>query len=124
MVMYAKASAGEPMEIEEFQQIRYGMALWMLQENAGLSYKEARVFLAEERFESVEYLAKALNMTKQGIYNLSSSAKAKMGAIEDFDAVFKGYYPLIVNVNPRGKKGLLFSEAKMCVMTQKGIGLF
>jgi hypothetical protein len=27
-----------------------------------------------------------------------------MEKIEDFDAVFKGYYPLIVNVNPKGKK--------------------
>jgi hypothetical protein len=104
MVKYAKAKQGEPMEYEEYQQVRYGMALWMLQENAGLSYKEARVFLAEERYESTEHLAKALNMTKQGIYNLASSAREKMEKIEDIDAVFKGYFPLIVDVNPKGKE--------------------
>ncbi|MCL2317998.1 MAG: hypothetical protein FWC44_02955 [Methanomassiliicoccaceae archaeon] len=91
------------MEIFEYQQVRYGMALWMLQENAGLSFKEARVFLADERGESVDHLAKELKVTKQAIYNLSSAAKAKIEKIEDLDAVFKGYYPLVVNIYIKGK---------------------
>ncbi|MDR0309588.1 MAG: hypothetical protein LBH88_02375 [Candidatus Methanoplasma sp.] len=101
MVMYAKAKFGEPMEIEEYIQVRYGMALWMLQENAGLSYNEARAYLAYERGESTEDVAKALRITKQAVYNLSSSARAKIEEAGELDEVFKGYFPLVINVNPK-----------------------
>ena len=103
MVIHAKAAVGEPLDFPEYQQIRYGMALWMLQENAGLSYKEARVFLAPERGETVEHLAKTFKMTKQAIYNLSSSARAKIEKIDDLAAVFNGYYPLVVDYNIKKK---------------------
>jgi len=103
MVMQAKAAVGEPIDIFEYRQIRYGMALWMLQENAGFSFKEARVFLADERGESVDRLAKELKITKQAVYNLASSARAKIEKIEDLDSVFKGYYPLVVDININGK---------------------
>ena len=103
MVMYAKAKFNEPMEFEEFQQVRYGMAIWMLQENAGLTYKEARVFMANTRHESTEDLAKALNVTKQAVYNLASSARAKVDQIEDLDAVLKGYYPMVVDYGIKRK---------------------
>jgi len=109
MVMYAKAKFGEPMDFEEYQQVMYGMCLWMLQENAGLTFKEARVYMADDRVESTEDLAKALHVTKQGIYNLASAAKAKMDKFEDFEPIFKGYYPLVVDYNPRRKNnGPLF----------------
>jgi len=103
MVMYAKAKLSEPMEFEEFQQVRYGMAIWMLQENAGLTFKEARVFMAGSRHESTDDLAKALGMTKQAVYNLASSARAKIDKIEDLDAVFKGYFPLVVDYGIKRK---------------------
>jgi len=103
MVMHAKAKLNEPMDFEEFQQVRYGMALWMLQENAGLTFKEARVFMAGYRHESTEDLAKALNVTKQAVYNLASSARAKIDEIEDLDAVLKGYFPLVVDYGIKRK---------------------
>jgi len=109
MVMYAKAKYGEPMDFEEYQQVRYGMSMWMLQEKAGLTFKEARVYMADDRLESTDDLAKALNVTKQAIYNLGSSAKAKMDKIEDYDAVFMGYFPLMVDYGLKRKsKGPLF----------------
>lgn len=103
MVMYARAKLGEPMDLKEYQQVRYGMSLWMLQENAGLTFKEARVFMANDRLESTEDLAKALGVTKQGIYNLASSARAKMEKYEDYNEVFKGYLPLVADYNIRRK---------------------
>ncbi|MCL2295593.1 MAG: hypothetical protein FWC29_00720 [Methanomassiliicoccaceae archaeon] len=108
MVICAKAQFGEPMGFDEFQQVRYGMAIWLLQENAGLTFKEARVFMAGTRQESAEDLSKALNVTKQAVYNLASSAKAKMGEIEDLDSVFKGYFPMIVDygIKRKGSKPL------------------
>jgi len=104
MVLYAQAKFGEPMDFREFQQVMYGMALWMLQENAGLSFKEARAYMAGDRNESTEDLAKALGVTKQGVYNLASSARAKMEKFEDLDKVFMGYFPLIVDYSPKRKE--------------------
>ncbi|MDR3282447.1 MAG: hypothetical protein LBS92_02410 [Candidatus Methanoplasma sp.] len=104
MVMDAKFSYGGDCSHEEFQQIRYGMALWMLQENAGLSYGEARAFLADERLESTADLSKALGVAKATVYNLASSARAKLEKFDDLEEVFKGYWPLVADVNPRKKK--------------------
>ena len=104
MVTHANAKLGEPMDFDEFQQVRYGMTIWLLQENAGLTFKEARVFMADTRQETTEDLAKALKVTKQAVYNLASSARAKMDEIEDLDAVFKGYFPMIVDYGIKRKK--------------------
>jgi len=99
MVKYAKAKLDEPMELYEYQQVRYGMCIWLLQEKAGFSFEEARVYMADSRLESAEDLAKTLNVTKQTIHNLASSARAKMDKIEDHDEVFMGYTPLMVDYN-------------------------
>ncbi|MDR3206568.1 MAG: hypothetical protein LBT41_05725 [Candidatus Methanoplasma sp.] len=104
MVMDAEFSYGGECSHEEFQQIRYGMALWMLQENGGLSYAEARVYLADDRFESTNDLSKALGVTKATVYNLASSARAKLEKFEDREKLFRGYWPLVVDVNPRSKR--------------------
>jgi len=109
MIKHAKAVFGEAMEFWEYQQVMNGMSLWMLQENAGLSFKEARVYMADSRFESTDDLANTLNVTVQDICDLASSAKAKMKKVEDFEAVFKGYFPLVVDYNPKRKNSeLLF----------------
>jgi len=102
MVIRAKAKVGEPMEMEEYQQVAYGMTLWMLQENVGLSYKEARAYLAPERYESTEDLIKALKVTEQEVHNLVASAEEKMNKIENWDSVLNGYFPLIVDTAPWG----------------------
>ena len=82
----------------EIYQIRYGMAMWLLQENGGLSYNEARVYLANSRNESNEQLAKALKVNKQTIYDLRRSAKEKLDG-RLMDDIYMGYTPLIVEVS-------------------------
>ena len=81
--------------LTELTQIRYGMALWLLQENAGLSYKEARAYLADYREETPEYLAKMLGIKKQTVYDLRSSAKRKLDG-KILDEILMGYTPLII----------------------------
>ena len=97
MVMYAKADLYEPMSLSEFQQVRRGMSIWMLQENAGFTFKEARVLMTDCRSESEEDLAKILEVTKQELLDVKNSAIAKMEGIKDLDATLKGYFPLIID---------------------------
>jgi len=91
------------MDMHEYQQVRYGMCIWLLQEKAGLSFEEARVYMADDRLESAEDLAKTLNVTKQTVHNLASSAKAKMDKVENRDEVFMGYSPLVVDYSHKGR---------------------
>jgi len=95
--MYAKAKFNEPMGLSEFQQVRRAMSIWMLQENAGFTFKEARVLMTDRRFESEEDLAKILDVTKQEIIDIENSARAKVGRINDLDATLKGYFPMAID---------------------------
>jgi len=101
MVMYAKADLYEPMSLSEFQQVRRGMSIWMLQENAGFTFKEARVLMIDIRSESEEDLAKILDVTKQEILDIRKSAIAKIEGIRDLDATLKGYLPLVIDYGKR-----------------------
>jgi len=101
MVMYAKAKLNEPMGLSEFQQIRRGMSIWMLQENAGFTFKEARVLMTDRRLESAEDLAKILGVTKQELSDIENSARAKIDGIKDLDAALNGYFPLVIDYSIR-----------------------
>ena len=79
----------------EIYQIRYGMSIWLLQENAGLTYGEARVYLAHTRNESTEQLAEALKVSKQTVYGLRRSARIKLDG-KLLDDVVMGYIPGIM----------------------------
>jgi hypothetical protein len=108
MVYIPEGAPGEPMDFEEYRKVRYGMALWMLQENAGLSYKEARVYLAEGRSESMEHLAESLDCTVEDICRFSSTAEAKMKNVKDINAVYRGYYPISMDRRSSRKGGVPF----------------
>jgi hypothetical protein len=108
MVRYARAKYGELMDTYEYWQIRYGMALWMLQENAGLSYEEARAYLAEDRFESVEHLADALDCKTEEVQKLFSVAEEKINTSGGIEAAFQGRFPLMVFAGPLKKDSTPF----------------
>jgi hypothetical protein len=88
----------------EFAQIRYGVALWLLQEKAGLSYKEARVFLAHSRHETTEHLMESLGISRNTIYGLRRSAKKKVekcNPAPDLSDLLHGYVPIVLETNIR-----------------------
>ncbi|MCL2295592.1 MAG: hypothetical protein FWC29_00715 [Methanomassiliicoccaceae archaeon] len=66
------------MELEEFQQVRRGMTIWMLQENADFTFKEARALMMDIWSESPEDLARILKVTEEEIQNLRNSAIEKL----------------------------------------------
>jgi hypothetical protein len=104
MVERTNLHIGDPaVSMKEMNQIRYGVAMWLLQENAGMSYKEARVFLSGSRNENTEQLAEALGITIGRVYNLRKSAREKLEG-KSFDDIVMGYYPLMPEVSGPSKK--------------------
>jgi len=87
----------------EIYQIRYGMGIWLLQENAGLTYKEARAYLANMRNESTEQLAEALDVNTQTVYDLRRSAKMKLDG-KLLDDVLMGYNPMTMETASPARK--------------------
>jgi hypothetical protein len=55
----------------------YAMNLWMLQEKAGLSFKEARVHLSNNR-EFFCNIAEEYGITTQAVYNIQRRAEKKI----------------------------------------------
>jgi len=96
MIQRTQLHLGNPsVSTDEIYQIRYGMAIWLLQENAGLTYKEARVFMASVRNERAEQLAEALGIKKQTVYDLRRSALQKLRG-KKLDDILMGYSPIVM----------------------------
>ena len=56
----------------------YAFLVWYMEENAGLTYKEARVILRDIRGESVSDLAELFGCTTQAIHNFDRKAIRKL----------------------------------------------
>jgi hypothetical protein len=56
---------------------KYAIAMWMLEEKAGLSYKEARVYLMDHR-ETIDSLEQEFGVTRKAIFNLMRRADRKV----------------------------------------------
>lgn len=87
-------------ECAEFLQIRYGMSIWLLQENAGLTYREARVYLSHERNETEEQLAETFGIKLRTVRGLRRSASKKLEGKDLYDILMGYDPPLIETVRP------------------------
>jgi len=90
-------------EVMEAYQIYYGMGIWLLQENAGLTYKEARVYQSDMRNESTEQLAESLGITVQTVYDLRRSARKKLDG-KILDDILMGYTPMTIETTSPARK--------------------
>lgn len=79
-------------DAERKLKIRYCTRLWLLQEIAGCTFPEARIFLHRERNESPERLMEIYSLDRDSYEELFDSAKRKV-AESDGD-VFRGYGPM------------------------------
>lgn len=77
--------------LDELALIRYSVRIWLLQENAGLDYLEASVFLKHERPDSFDSLEIRHNLSKEELDKLMSSAKEKFERASENTDVFMGY---------------------------------
>jgi DNA-binding CsgD family transcriptional regulator len=71
------------------------MGIWLLQENAGMSYKEARVYLSFMRNESNQQLAETLGVSVRTIQRLHRSAAEKLDG-KSLENILAGYMPMVM----------------------------
>lgn len=64
--------------VSDLKMMDYAFLVWYMEENAGLTYKEARVILRDFRGESVSDLAKLFECTMQGIHNFDRKGMKKL----------------------------------------------
>ena len=76
----------------EFRMFRYTHRLWLLQENADLTFVEARIYLHKERCESLEKLSKEFDIEITDEYY--EEIVKKVEEIEKTKDIFLGYTPL------------------------------
>ena len=93
----------------EFRMIRYVHRSWLLQENAGLTFAEARIYLHKERCESLEKLAKEFDIENiEECYEEIVKRVEKIGKTKE---IFFGYTPLQSPYDESDKwKEMIFDE--------------
>ena len=79
---------------ETKKKIRYCIRMWLLQEIAGCTFLEARVFLRRERNEIPEKLMEAYNLSDEEYSAIEQSAHDKVSKADSEGNLFRGYGPL------------------------------
>lgn len=74
--------------------IRYCTRLWLLQEIAGCTFEEARIYLRRERNETPENLMEIYSLDTDAYAGLLASAERKVVDAESQGDLFKGYKPM------------------------------
>ena len=64
--------------VSDLKMMNYAFLVWFMEENAGLTYKEARVVLRDIRGESVSDLAELFECTTQAIHNFDRKGTRKL----------------------------------------------
>lgn len=68
-------------EVRGSEQVRdYAMCMLLLQDKAGLSYKEARAVM-HDSWETTEALVKEFNISYEGVYNLVRRGNKKVHSV-------------------------------------------
>lgn len=81
---------------------RYAVCMLLLEEEAGLTYREARAILHHSR-EEISDLAKIYGITEQGVYNMIRRAEKKIrDSGKTQSGILGEYAPDIFNIDPMG----------------------
>ena len=84
-----------PCQDERKVKIRYALRLMLLQERACLSFKEARTYLRNERFETYEMLAECFGTDVDGVKEIEKRASAKVAEAMKTCDIFMDYDPIL-----------------------------
>ncbi len=83
-----------PCQDERKVKIRYALRLMLLQERACLSYKEARTYLRNERFETYDTLAEVFKTDVESIKEIERRATEKVEHAKEYCDIFMDYLPI------------------------------
>ena len=85
---------GEPLTDAEFREVRYATRMWLLQERVPLSFIEARIYLREEKPESLEDIALRFGMSIEGVHRLEPEIRKKVENARGQREIFFGHDPV------------------------------
>ena len=91
---------GEDLTKDELIMARYATRCWLLQECGGLTFEEARIYLAGEPPFPIESVMEELKLSREEIERRQTELKEKISETERTKEVFYGYTAIEINSAP------------------------
>ncbi len=85
---------GEILTDEEFHMVRYATRSWLLQERVPLSFVQARIYLHDEKPETLEEIAEKFNLPIDKVLEAEPIIRKKVEEAEKKRDIFFGHYPI------------------------------
>ena len=85
---------GEILTNEEFRMVRYATRSWLLQERVPLSFVQARIYLHEEKPETLDEIAEKFNLPIDRVKEAEPTIRKKVENAEKVRDVFFGHGPI------------------------------
>ena len=85
---------GEILTEEEFRMVRYATRSWLLQERVPLSFIQARIYLHEEKPETLEEIAEKFNLPINKVKEAEPIIRKKVEEVEKERDIFFGHTPI------------------------------
>lgn len=85
---------GEILTDEEFRVVRYATRSWLLQERVPLSFVQARIYLHEEKPETLEEIAEKFNLPIDRVKEAEPIIRKKVEDAEKERDIFFGHSPI------------------------------
>ena len=82
------------MTAEEFHDVRYATRMWLLQERVPLSFVEARIFLHDERPETIEEIAHRFGLSIEYVLRIEPEIRKKVEVAMSNREIFFGHIPI------------------------------
>ena len=85
---------GEILTEEEFRMVRYATRSWLLQERVPLSFVQARIYLHDEKPETLEEIAELFNLPIDKVIEAEPIIRKKVEDAEKERDIFFGHSPI------------------------------
>lgn len=85
---------GDILTNEEFRMVRYATRSWLLQERVPLSFVQARIYLHEEKPETLEEIAEMFNLPINKVKEAEPIIRKKVEDAEKERDIFFGHSPI------------------------------
>lgn len=92
---------GEDLTKDELIMLRYATRCWLLQECGGLTFEEARIYLAGEPPFPIESVMEELKLSREEIERRRTELKEKISETERTKEVFYGYTAIENDFKPK-----------------------
>ena len=92
---------GEDLTEDELVMLRYATRCWLLQECGGLTFEEARIYLAGEPPSPIESVTEELKLSHEEIERRQIELKCRISELERTKEVFYGYTAIEKDFKPK-----------------------